>query len=40
MWMVVPTLVLALLNLYFGIATDTSSELAMNAAQALEEVAR
>ena len=39
-WMVAPTLVLALLNLYFGIASDTSSELAMSAAQALEEVAR
>ena len=39
-WMVAPTLVLALLNLYFGIASDTSSELALRAAQALEEVAR
>lgn len=39
-WMVVPTIVLAVLNLWFGVAGETSSELAMSAARALEEVAR
>lgn len=40
LWMVAPTLILALLNLWFGIAGGTAAELAFQAAEALEEVAR